>query len=146
MSDFFVTEQYFNFLEKSPAGGAFTDFKERHARLMRSNRMLGAYSYSMEFQSFVQQSRALSLSQHTTQPLPDSLPPADVNSAVDLDNEVLSAMDEEEGAAGRRASSRVASSEKVESRKRWLALLSRVGGKTISVVKILTNLLFALLF
>lgn len=79
-------------------------------------------------------SSALRLDSQQTSGLP--LTPAAVNestfTAADGDMESLQlamSLEEEEAANSRRASSRVASSEKVECRKRWLSLLSKIGGE-----------------
>jgi hypothetical protein len=126
--DFFFTQQQFNFLEKSATGGAFTDFKDRIGR-MKFNQFFGSYSISPELEKFLQ-------SQKTVIPfvggvVGDAVPlKMEMSEAVtDEREEIMNDEDisDEPSSNIRRTSARAATNEKVEVRKRWIALLGKIG-------------------
>lgn len=118
--DFYFTQNQFNFLEKSPSGGAFTDFKDRFAR-MKSNPFFGTYSISPDVKKLLN-SQSGHPADLRIQTVSNDAVPLKIESILESEDK-----DYDEDAQNRRVSSRVLTNEKTESRKRWIALLGKIG-------------------
>jgi hypothetical protein len=136
----------------------FNDFKERYtSRMKHLHGLFGSYSVVPEFSKIMDRFKTFSpslnsntvpLSEHqqittgavlfeeasTMNMISSSLTPGEVSSDGEGDNDgdVLSSITASLSSHQRRASNRVANSEKNEARKRWITLLSKIGGGTRS--------------
>jgi hypothetical protein len=151
--DLFFAEHQFAFMDKSVTGGVFNDFKEKYAsRMKHLHCLFGSYSVVPEFNKIMDRFKTFSPSSQltaalpsyqitsgedlgqdpTTTGLPSSLTSGDLSSdgEGDTEGDVLSSITAAAAASSnqRRASNRVANSEKNEARKRWITLLSKIGG------------------